>query len=93
MTNKKNTLAIDLTNSGHVLPIDGGQIVQRRWHAAGEHGAVCVTVDRSDGTATYRLHRWLRGGSFEPWNGETGARRRGRRITAEEALRLVGGAS
>lgn len=78
----------------HVCPVDAGQMVTVSWCAAGERGCIRRVYDASDRTACYTLHRWLvHGGEFEPWNGSVPVRRRGRRITEAEAMRLAGGDS
>lgn len=73
----------------HVCPEDQGQMVTVSWAPAGQHGCVRRIYDASDRTADYTLHPWLVDGEFEPWNGRVGTSKRGRRITAADAGRLL----
>lgn len=77
------------TQDWHVLPVDAGQIVERAWTPIGDRGAICRTYDRSDGSVRYSVHRWRKGGGFEPWNGCVGVWRRGRSLSLAEASDLL----
>ena len=77
----------------HVMPQDAGQMVTVSWADAGPHGCIRRVYDASDRTARYTLHAWLQRGEFQPQNGSVACAKRGRRITEQQAERLVGGAS
>lgn len=84
---------IDLTRCGDVLPRDAGQAVGSTWHTV-YGGVVRCEFDRSDAypaaTAAYSFHRWkFSRREHAPQNGVLGCIARGRRITREEAERLV----
>lgn len=80
----------DPRGTGDILPRDQGQLVVRESWVT-QDGCLIRTADRSEPpTEEWRLHRWLiHGGAYEPWNGYRGCSRRGRRITTEEAMRLL----
>lgn len=65
------------------------------WADAGPHGCIRRVYDSSDRTARYTLHAWLQRGEceFEPWNGSAGCAKRGRRITEQQAARMLEGES
>jgi len=73
----------------HVCPRDQGQIVEVSWAPVGPDGALCRTRDRASSEIVYRLFPWASRGRFELWNGRVGVRRRGRRLSEEEAYRLL----
>lgn len=73
----------------HVMPQDQGQMVTVSWAPAGQHGCIRRVYDASDRTSSYTLHPWLRNGEFEPQNGSVACSKRGRRITEQQAERLL----
>lgn len=75
----------------HVMPQDAGQMVTVSWAAAGPHGCIRRVYDASDRTVSYTLHAWLQRGEFEPQNGSVGCAKRGRRITEQQAERMLAG--
>lgn len=75
----------------HEKPQDTGQIIKVEYMPLGEQGCLQRVTDRSDGEVTYKLFPWKVKGEFAPWNGEVSIRKRGRKLTAQAAEKLMKG--
>jgi hypothetical protein len=83
--------ALPARGCGHITPVEQGQTCYRESWPVGADGCLIRHVDRSElpSADTWTLHPWLVDGEYEPQNGRLSCRARGRRVTAEQAARLL----